>query len=91
MRDDRNPCAEIFFPLPKIHRFEVGDKIVYKKNGNYAHIIDIIDDSRTKTVYLRRKDGNEIDMPYEHLQQFMEDSGTVLVKQTKLPEDLFNI
>ena len=87
MRD--NPCAEISFREPI--RFEVGDKIVYTKNGNYAHIYDIIDDSRVRTVYLRRKDGNEIDMPYEHLQQFLSETDALLIKKTELPEDLFNI
>ena len=85
-----NPCLEIA-KIREFKRLEVGDKIVYTKNGNYAYIVDIIDDSRVRTVYMKRKDGCMIDLPEENLQQFLLDFDAILVKKVKMDEDLFRI
>ena len=84
-----NPCAEIWMPKPIV--FEVGDKLILSKTGNYAHIYDIKDDSRIRTVYMRRSDGGSMDVPYDDLRMYVVESGVIIIKPTKLPEDLFTI
>ena len=86
-----NPCAEIPLPFQYTVNFEIGDRLSYKVNGNYATIYDIRHNDYNKLVYFRTPQGREGAMEWNKLIILCEETDITLIKKTYLPEELFTI